>query len=51
MKRFSWKTTLFGITALFTGVKLCLLGQFTEGISSICSGIGLIAAKDFDHSN
>lgn len=46
----NWKTTLFGLTTLLTGIKLCLTGNIPEGISAIASGLGLHFAKDIDNT-
>jgi len=51
MKKFSWKTTLFGLTSLLTGVTLIIKGQMLEGITSIATGLGLTFAKDHNVSD
>lgn len=53
MKNFkkSWKTTLCGFAAIFTGIKTIITtGNFADGITTITVGIGLIFAKDGDVS-
>lgn len=43
----NWKTTLSGLVAVATGVKIILTSaDFATGISVIASGIGLLFAKD-----
>lgn len=49
MKR-NWKTSLFGIGALITGIATILKGDLQTGLSTIAAGIGLIFAKDYDIS-
>lgn len=44
----SWKTTLFGLSAILSGVAMIVKGQPAEGIAAILSGLGLTTAKDFD---
>lgn len=44
----NWKTTLFGLSAILSGVAMIVKGQPAEGIAAILSGIGLTTAKDFD---
>lgn len=46
--RKNWKTTLFGIGSIFSGVILILKGQIPEGVTAIMSGLGLAAAKDYN---
>lgn len=45
----NWKTTFFGISSIISGVALILKGQIVEGITAITAGLGLSAAKDYDH--
>jgi len=45
----NWKTTLFGIGSIFSGVILIIKGQIPEGVTAIMAGLGLTAAKDFDN--
>lgn len=42
----NWKTTLSGLAALLTGATLIVAGDYTTGVASVVSGIGLIFAKD-----
>ena len=44
----NWKTTLFGFSAILSGIVMIVKGQPAEGITAILSGLGLTAAKDFD---
>jgi hypothetical protein len=44
----NWKTSLFGLGAVITGVATLLKGDLHTGIAAILSGIGLFAAKDSD---
>jgi hypothetical protein len=48
--RKNWKTTLFGIGSIFSGVILIIKGQIPEGVTAIMTGLGLTAAKDFDNN-
>ena len=45
----NWKTTFFGIASVISGLALVLKGQLVEGITAITAGLGLGAAKDYDH--
>lgn len=47
----NWKTTVFGITTLLSGIGLIIKGSIVEGVTAIVSGFGLITAKDFDEKN
>lgn len=42
----NWKTSLFGFSAVVSGVALIVKGNPMEGIGVILSGLGLGAAKD-----
>ena len=42
----NWKTTLFGLCSVMTGVKLFMTGHVMEGIGAIASGLGLHFASD-----
>lgn len=42
----NWKTSLFGIGAIITGVATILKGDIIGGITAILGGLGLVAAKD-----
>jgi hypothetical protein len=45
----NWRTSLFGLGALITGVATILHGEIPGGITAIISGLGLFAAKDADN--
>jgi hypothetical protein len=42
----NWKTSLFGIGAIITGVATILKGDIIGGITAILGGLGLVSAKD-----
>lgn len=42
----NWKTSLFGLGALITGVTQILKGDTVGGITAIITGLGLFHAKD-----
>jgi len=42
----NWKTSLFGLGALITGVAQIVHGDIPGGITAILGGLGLVAAKD-----
>ena len=42
----NWKTSLFGLGAVITGVATIIHGDIPGGITAIISGLGLFAAKD-----
>lgn len=44
----NWKTSLFGLGALITGIATIVAGDIVTGVTAILSGLGLIAAKDGD---
>jgi hypothetical protein len=44
----NWKTTLFGIGSIITGITLIIKGDIPGGVTAILSGLGLAAAKDHD---
>lgn len=44
----NWKTTVFGITTILSGIGLIIKGSTVEGITAIVSGFGLLTAKDYD---
>jgi hypothetical protein len=46
----NWKTTLFGIGSIFSGVVLIVKGNIPEGVTSIMTGLGLAVAKDHDNN-
>lgn len=45
----NWKTTLFGISSIVTGIATIIKGDVQTGVSIIVSGAGLIFAKDHDN--
>ena len=47
----NWKTTLFGITTILTGIATIIKGDIQTGLAVIVSGAGLIFAKDHDVKN
>jgi hypothetical protein len=48
MRLKNWKTTLFGVGSIFSGIILIIKGNIPEGVTSIMAGLGLAAAKDHD---
>jgi hypothetical protein len=42
----NWKTSLFGLGGLITGVATIFKGDVYNGITAILVGLGLISAKD-----
>lgn len=44
----NWKTTLFGITTIISGIATIIKGDPQTGITIILSGAGLLFAKDHD---
>jgi hypothetical protein len=42
----NWKTSLFGLGAVITGIATIVAGDVVTGVTAILSGFGLIAAKD-----
>ncbi len=44
----NWKTTLFGITTILSGIATIIKGDVQTGISLIVTGGGLICAKDYN---
>ena len=47
----NWKTTLFGITSILTGIATIIKGDIQTGLSIIVAGAGLVFAKDHDSNN
>lgn len=47
-RKLSWKTTLFGISAILGGVTMILKGDVATGATAILSGVGLIFSKDYN---
>lgn len=46
----NWKTSLFGLGAVITGIAQVAKGDVPGGITSILGGFGLFAAKDAGNS-
>jgi len=42
----NWKTSLFGLGAILTGVATIFKGDAVTGVTTILTGLGLVAAKD-----
>lgn len=42
----NWKTSLFGLGTLITGVATIIKGDIPGGITAVLTGLGLFAAKD-----
>jgi len=42
----NWKTSLFGLGGIITGVATMFKGDMFGGITAILVGLGLVAAKD-----
>ena len=48
-KKWNWKTTLSGFSAIVGGVTLIIVkGNMMDGVTAIITGVGLIFAKDFN---
>lgn len=47
--RKNWKTTLFGISSIITGIATIIKGDIQNGIAIIVTGVGLVFAKDHDN--
>jgi L-aminopeptidase/D-esterase-like protein len=47
--RTNWKTTLFGITSILSGIAAIIKGDIHTGVTIIVSGVGLVFAKDYDN--
>ena len=47
--RKNWKTTLFGISSIITGIATIIKGDIQNGIAIIVTGAGLVLAKDHDN--
>jgi hypothetical protein len=45
----NWKTTLFGISGILTGVVMIIKGDIPAGVIAIISGMGLNFSKDHDN--
>lgn len=45
----NWKTTLFGIGTVISGIISIVKGDIHTGCTIISTGIGLIFAKDHDN--
>jgi hypothetical protein len=46
--RKNWKTTIVGISTIFSGVASIVKGDLHTGCSLIVSGVGFLFAKDYD---
>jgi hypothetical protein len=44
----NWKTTLFGISGILSGIVMIIKGDIPAGVIAIISGMGLNFAKDSD---
>ena len=44
----NWKTSVFGITTILSGIATIIKGDVQTGVTLIVSGAGLIFAKDHD---
>lgn len=44
----NWKTSLFGLGTLITGVATIIKGDIPGGVTAILTGLGLVVAKDSD---
>jgi hypothetical protein len=44
----NWKTSLFGLGALITGIAQIVSGDTPTGVIAILTALGLISAKDHD---
>jgi hypothetical protein len=44
----NWKTTLFGISGILSGIVMIVKGDIPAGVVAIISGMGLNFAKDSD---
>jgi hypothetical protein len=42
----NWKTSLFGLGAVISGIATAIKGDIPGGVSAIIGGVGLFAAKD-----
>lgn len=50
MKKWNWKTTVFGLGSILSGVGVILVkGDLQAGGVAILTGLGLIFAKDFNN--
>lgn len=46
----NWKTSLFGISTIISGVALIVKGSVDEGVTAVLAGIAGLFAKDSDIS-
>lgn len=44
----NWKTSLFGLGTLLTGIATIVKGDIPGGVTAVLTGLGLFAAKDSD---
>lgn len=42
----NWKTSLFGLGSILTGIATLFKGDAVAGVSAIVTGLGLVVAKD-----
>jgi hypothetical protein len=42
----NWKTSLFGLGSILTGVATIFKGDPVAGVTAIITGLGLVVAKD-----
>ena len=42
----NWKTSLFGLGSIITGVATIFKGDPVAGVTAIITGLGLVVAKD-----
>jgi hypothetical protein len=42
----NWKTSLFGLGSILTGIATIFKGDPVGGVTAIIAGLGLVAAKD-----
>jgi hypothetical protein len=42
----NWKTSLFGLGSIITGLATIFKGDPVAGVTAIITGLGLVAAKD-----
>jgi hypothetical protein len=42
----NWKTSLFGLGSIITGLATIFKGDPVGGVTAIIAGLGLVAAKD-----
>lgn len=45
----NWKTTLFGISGILSGLVMIIKGDIPAGVVAIISGMGLHFSRDYDN--